>query len=101
MLLSVLLAAAICMTSAVLFTAPAGQDSCFFDELKTGDAVMLMYQVTSGGALDIDLTVRRKREEEGRGRRKCVGVWRNAHVNPFFALFPSSFFSFYSLSNVL
>lgn len=53
-----MLAGVFCLSSAVLFTAPAGQDTCFFDELKNGDAISFMYQVTSGGALDIDLTVR-------------------------------------------
>lgn len=57
-LLVLMLAGVFCLSSAVLFTAPAGQDSCFYDELKNGDAVSLMYQVTQGGALDIDLTVR-------------------------------------------
>jgi hypothetical protein len=52
------LASVACLTTALTFTAEAGRDTCFYDDLKTGDAVTFMYQVTFGGALDIDLTVR-------------------------------------------
>lgn len=46
------------LSSAFTFTAEAGRETCFYDDLKTGDAVTFMYQVTAGGILDIDLTVR-------------------------------------------
>ena len=57
-LVALLLAGVICYSSALTFTADAGKDTCFYDERKNGDAVTFMYQVTQGGALDIDLTVR-------------------------------------------
>lgn len=43
------------------FIIDANSDQCFYDELKMGESVIFMYQVISGGSLDIDLTVCEKR----------------------------------------
>lgn len=63
-ILCLFLATIVCLGSALTFTADAGRDTCFYDELKNGDAVTFMYQVTQGGALDIDLTVRASTHDE-------------------------------------
>lgn len=50
-------AALVIGASAINFEVPAGRQECFYEDIMKGTDVGLTYQVTRGGALDIDAVV--------------------------------------------
>jgi predicted RND superfamily exporter protein len=46
------------LSAAFTITIDANKEECFFETVSQGDSIGIMYQVVSGGFLDIDLLVR-------------------------------------------
>jgi hypothetical protein len=44
--------------AAFTITVDANKEECFYETVSQGDSIGIMYQVVSGGFLDIDLLVR-------------------------------------------
>ncbi len=56
---AVLLALHLALASAFTFNIDANREECFYEQVNQGDSVGIMFNVVSGGFLDINLQVRR------------------------------------------